>query len=75
MSSIDGAAQVDGRDALGVFVVRAWFHGGTLVARVVHTSELGVVPPVDVVLVTPRRLHREMSAWLGELGAHRTDPD
>jgi hypothetical protein len=64
------------RQIVGAFLVRAWLHDHSLVARVTRTPDLDTVLPVTIVVATPRELHREVVRWLHELGvSDRDDPE
>jgi hypothetical protein len=53
---------------IGMFLVRAWLHDQSLVARVIRTPDLASVPAVTVVVASRHRLHNELASWLQELG-------
>lgn len=48
----------------GVFLIRAWIHDGTLVARVTSTPDVGSVEPKILVLASGDQLRREFDDWL-----------
>jgi hypothetical protein len=61
---------------VGALLVRAWLHDQALVARVTRTPDIDSVPPITVVVATPRQLHREVARWLHELGVSGSeDPE
>lgn len=64
---------MDNNQTVGLLVVRAWLHDETIVARVTCTPDVNTVPPVTIVITTPRQLHREVTRWLHQLGIDRSD--
>jgi hypothetical protein len=65
----------DSNEPLGVFIVRAWLHDRSLIARVVHSTDIMGLGSVTVVLVTPEQLRRELTQWLEELGVDPQSED
>jgi hypothetical protein len=64
---------MENRQTVGAFLVRAWLHDHSLVARVTRTPDLDTIPPITIVVATPRQLHREVVRWLHELGVSDCD--
>jgi hypothetical protein len=55
-------------EPLGAFIIRAWVHDRSLVARVVCTPDVAAVAPISVVVVTPNQLRSELDRWLEGFG-------